>query len=86
MHDLTAPAPAIDCTFSFRLNFADCRTAADIVYSGTDRLKILFRLKHEGGTHITSDDIPWDLDFLLAGRCDDFGAKVTVGAKAKEGA
>ena len=74
MHDLFAEWPLpLEGTFAFRINYADCRTAADIVCADTDRLRVLFRLKHEGDIRITSDAYPIDLQLVLAGRHDDMG-------------
>ena len=38
VHDITAPALSLDYTFAFRINYGDCRTAADIACTGADRL------------------------------------------------
>ena len=61
-----------DSLYSFNCNFADCSSAADVAVGPADRLFILFRLNHNGGTHLSSDMHPIGLGSLLAGQDQDY--------------
>ena len=67
-------APRDHIMYSFSCNFADCATGADVVVGPTDQLQILFRLSHNGGTYVSSDSTPVNLDWLLAGQVEDLWA------------
>ena len=53
--------------YSFKCNFGDCYSAADVDVGATDQLSILWRLHHNGGIHVSSDSVPAGLDWLLSG-------------------
>ncbi|CAK0850441.1 unnamed protein product [Prorocentrum cordatum] len=69
-------------------DYADFTTAADISVGAADRLSILFRLKHNGGTHVSSEMTPMDLSWVLAGQAHDIprGDGDKDGAKKKKSA
>ena len=73
IHDLDAPLAPSDTWQTFRINFALCCSAADVHVNASDDLSILFRLKHSGGTRVTSDMPPVGLDLLVAGDDHDLG-------------
>ena len=74
----TAVQAPRDRTYSFTCNFVDCVTAADVVVNDTDQLQVLFRLSHNGGTHVSSDSYPVSLAWLLAGQEEDIPADSIV--------
>ena len=77
MHDLAAVPPPVTETFAFNINYADCASAADVVIGPNDQLRILFRLRHRGGTLVTSDTQPMLLDMLVDAEGCDFGPAET---------
>ena len=85
LHDLVAVPPPVPETFAFNINYADCASASDIVIGDTDQLRILFRLRHRGGTLLTSDTQPMLLDLLVDAEGCDFGpAEVAAGGKKQK--
>ena len=56
-----------DMIYSFKCNFGDCYSAADVDVGATDQLSILWRLQHNGGIHVSSGSVPAGLDWLLSG-------------------
>ena len=77
LHEATEHLPCTalqqprDRIYSFRCNYADCASAADVEVGATDCLSIIFRLFHTGGTHVCSDMHPQSLGWLLAGEQAD---------------
>ena len=65
--DLAAERQPPHVTFAFTINFADCRSAADVIVGAGDQLFVLFRLVHEGGIRLTSDMDPLPIEFVLSG-------------------
>ena len=61
-----------DALYHFRCNYADFSNASEVAAPvPADRLSILFRLIHNGGTYMSSDMYPISLPRLLAGQQED---------------
>ena len=81
---LLEPPPIV---YSFTCNYADCQTADEVPVDNTDHLSILFRLRHNGGVHVSSDSVPVGLAQLVegvAGQGVD-GTKEADGGASQEG-
>ena len=63
----------LDVNFAFSINYANCKSAADLVVGAKDQLSILFRLAHVGGTQVTSDMELMLLEYVLSGEDNDMG-------------
>ena len=72
--------------YSFSCNFADFSSAADVVVGLADRLFIMFRLNHNGGTHLSSDMHPIGLGLLLAGQDQDYSKADDEGKRVRKAA
>ena len=82
----TALAEPRESLYRFRCNFADFRTAADVVVGAADRLNILLRLYHNGGTYMSSDMYPIGIPWLLAGQAADMPKGVDEEQRARKAA
>ena len=72
--------------YSFRCNYADFSTAADVAVGPTDRLSILFRVFHNGGVYLSSDMHPISLALVLEGQDAYIPAYTDVERKARKAA
>ena len=80
--DLAAPPISHDPEFAFNINYADCASAAQVTIGATDDMKILLRLRHEGGTRVTSDMVPLSVEYIMSG--DGFDLGPLVGGEQKQ--
>ena len=62
-----APEPWRKASFHFRCNFANCHTAADVEVGDGDDVQVLFGLRYDGGTRISTTQCPMGLAYLLSG-------------------
>ena len=67
-----------DAIYRFVCSYPSFATAADVTVGDADRLRILFRVVHEGGTRLASTSLPVDLDFILRGSQEDMVVEAGV--------
>ena len=81
--DLAAEPLPLDPPYIFNMNYADCRSAAEVNIGAGDTYKILLRLLHTGGTRVTSDMEPLDLDYIQSAEGCDMGKVDDAEPRAK---